>query len=224
VNQSTSRALGLLAFLLLGVGAGVGGCKPSEPAAGVACRAAGGACAIPNFQVGPLAPSSAQDCNPTESPAGITCYFPPMAADAGTADASLRDASLGACGWPAIYDATDASVATGQCVAARAYLSCKGSNGGGEDCLSNDPTQCPGPDLTPGVTYSNCQDQCDSNEYALGCGGPGPGPWPQPPAACRPLSSGPGGGTSACCPCVGVDAAVPEPPADAASEVASTDQ
>jgi predicted DNA-binding transcriptional regulator YafY len=46
----------------------------------------------------------------------------------------------------------------------------------------------------------------------------------QPPAACRPLSSGPGGGTSACCPCVSVDAAVPEPPADAASEVASTDR
>jgi hypothetical protein len=103
------------------------------------------------------------------------------------------------CTWPAAFDPADA--ATGQCIAARLFLSCQGSNGGGEGCLSNDQTGCPGPNPTPGVSYSNCQDKCQPGEYALACGGPGPGPWPQPPAACHTLPSGPGGGSISCCPC-----------------------
>jgi hypothetical protein len=103
------------------------------------------------------------------------------------------------CAWPASFDSADSSV--GQCVAAQAYLSCRGSNGGGLDCLSNNLTECPGPNFTPGVSYSNCENQCHSDEYALACGSAGPRPWPQPPAVCRSLPSGPGGGSISCCPC-----------------------
>jgi hypothetical protein len=107
--------------------------------------------------------------------------------------------TLPLCAWPASFDSADATV--GQCAAARFYLSCKGSNGGGMACMSNSATECPGPNATPGVSYSNCENQCQPNEYALGCGGPGPGPWPQPPVTCRTLPYGPGGGSVSCCPC-----------------------
>jgi len=103
------------------------------------------------------------------------------------------------CSWPAAYGAADAAI--GECQAARVYLHCQGSNGGGEGCLSDNPTECPGPNAMPGVTYSNCENQCNPDEYALGCGAPGPGPWPQPPTTCRMLPAGPGGGTISCCPC-----------------------
>jgi hypothetical protein len=133
-------------------------------------------------------------------------------------DASAEDATGGgttvglpACTWPASLDAADGE--TGQCVAARAYLSCKGSNGGGELCLSNDPTQCPGLNPIVGTTFFGCVDQCAADEYAVGCGGPGPGPWPQPPAGCRSLPSGPGGGSVLCCPCDQV--ALPDAASDA---------
>jgi hypothetical protein len=111
------------------------------------------------------------------------------------------DKAPASCSWPARYDATDGGV-VGQCVAARLYLSCRGSNGGGESCLSNDPTQCPGPNPVVGVTFSDCQNQCKVGEYALACGGPGPGPWPQPTPECRSSGpQGPGGGVTVCCPC-----------------------
>jgi hypothetical protein len=110
-----------------------------------------------------------------------------------------------ACDWPASLDPSDGAI--GQCIAARAYLSCEGSTGGGEDCLSNDPSQCPGPNPIIGVTFSGCKDQCAVDEYAVACGGPGPGPWPAPPVGCRDLLPGPGGGTVSCCPCAGPDSA-----------------
>ena len=107
--------------------------------------------------------------------------------------------ALPACRWPATLDPADGS--TGQCVAARAYLSCQGSNGGGEGCLSNDKTKCPGPNPVVGETFPACKDECNPDEYAVACGGPGPGPWPAPPAECRGLPNGPGGGSLSCCPC-----------------------
>jgi hypothetical protein len=104
-----------------------------------------------------------------------------------------------ACTWPAILDPAD--VSTGQCVAARALLSCQGSNGSGEGCLSNDPMQCPSQNHTPGVTYSACQDQCNADEYAVACGGPGPASSVSPPDGCRQLLATPGGVVYVCCPC-----------------------
>jgi hypothetical protein len=119
-------------------------------------------------------------------------------ADSRTSE-TTSSTSLPTCTWPASLDPVDGS--SDACVAARTYLACQDSNGGGEDCLSNDPTQCPGPDLTAGVTYSACVDQCHANEYAVGCGGIGPGPSPSLPAGCRNLPAGPGGGSVGCCPC-----------------------
>jgi hypothetical protein len=120
--------------------------------------------------------------------------------DSSTGSQNGDDAeTLAACPWPPSLDPVDAS--NGACIAARTYLLCKGSNGGAEGCLSNDPTRCPGPNLTVGVTYSACKDQCTAGEYAVACGGPGPGPWPDPLPGCRGISDGPGGGTLSCCPC-----------------------
>jgi hypothetical protein len=115
---------------------------------------------------------------------------------------SLNDttASLPACTWPAGLGTLEAPV-SGACTAARVALSCDGSNGGGEDCLSDQLGECPGPDATPGVTYSNCMNRCNPDEYAVSCGGPGPGPYPSPPSGCRSVLAGPGGGQTFCCPC-----------------------
>ena len=107
--------------------------------------------------------------------------------------------TLPLCTWPASFDSADAT--TGKCRAARVYLSCQGSNGGAMECLSDNPTECPGPNVTPEVSYSECEDQCNADEYAVACGGVGPGPWPRPPAACRTLPSNPGGGSVSCCTC-----------------------
>ena len=67
-------------------------------------------------------------------------------------------------------------------------------------------TQCPGPDAVPDETFSECEDQCDADEYAVECGGVGPAPSPPLPAGCRSLLSGPGGGITGCCPCGAPDA------------------
>lgn len=88
-----------------------------------------------------------------------------------------------ACGWPAALNATDAG--GGQCVAYRAYLSCKESSGG-TNCPSSDPIEC-----VDNSAALACTDLCSGEEYAIGCGGPGPGPWPSPPTTCRLLPSGP---------------------------------
>lgn len=127
---------------------------------------------------------------------------------AGGAASSSRDQSpveattpVVACGWPAALNGTDARA--GQCVAYRAYLSCKESNGG-ENCLSTDPARCLNNAYNAYSLIdagSACTDLCSMQEYAVACGGPGPGPWPGPPAGCRVLPSGPGGGSVSCCPC-----------------------
>jgi hypothetical protein len=129
----------------------------------------------------------------------------PDAGMVGSEAGSHVAATLPACTWPASLDPIDAS--NGQCVAARVYLSCAGSNGGGEGCLSNDPTQCPGPNVTPGVTYSNCQNQCQAHEYAMVCGFIGPAPQDasnsasNPPSGCRIVATNPSGSEPYCCPC-----------------------
>jgi hypothetical protein len=116
-------------------------------------------------------------------------------------DAKDGQAPLPVCTWPGNLDSADAS--SGECVAARVYLSCGGSAAVAEECLSNDPTQCSPWDAGAalGAPPTNCTNLCTPEEYAVACGGPGPGPWPHPPAACRLLPSGPGGGYFACCPC-----------------------
>jgi hypothetical protein len=131
----------------------------------------------------------------------LLCGLAPLAA-CGVHGTSNSNAALAvSCSWPASFDPADSAI--GECVAARVYISCEGSNGVVRECISNDPAQCPGPNPFAGVSFSHCTNKCNPDEYALACGAPGPGPWPQPPAACRGLPSGPGGGSFSCCPCGG---------------------
>jgi hypothetical protein len=171
-------------------------CTSSSAPLGSACASAGGTCIPGPKGCAKQAPSSAQDCQTTPpNPGGAFCCLELQ--DAGS---TPQDGGLPACTWPASLDPTDSS--TGQCAAYRTFLSCKGSNGGGEGCLSNDPTQCPGPNPVVGVTFSGCEDQCNADEYAVGCGGVGPaGPSAQLPAGCRSLPPNPGGVLFGCCPC-----------------------
>ena len=177
-----------------------------------ACASAGGACVLGGATCATQAPASAQDCNPDANPGGAFCCLSTTTttSDAATTReaATAADASLPACSWPSIYE-TDAAAqgAGGACFAGRTYLTCTGSNGGGEGCLSDNLTSCPGPNATPGVTYSNCQDVCAPDEYVLVCGtvGPPPGdasPTSNPPAACHISSAvNPSGREPYCCPC-----------------------
>ena len=121
-------------------------------------------------------------------------------------------AALTACAWPSSFDRTDG--AADQCVAARMYLACTAADGSGEACLSDDPTQCPGPERVVGTTFGNCRNLCLPNEYAVACGGVGPDRSVPLPAACRGLPPNPGGVAIGCCPC-GVDLQ----PSDAAGDV-----
>jgi hypothetical protein len=116
-----------------------------------------------------------------------------------SADAGVEAAPIVACHWPAILDATDAG--QGACHAARFSLKCTGSNGVIEECLSGEPTQCPGGDSAmPGVSFT-CRGICAPNEYGVTCGSVGPGSIGQPPAGCRGGFWSPGGTVSYCCPC-----------------------
>jgi hypothetical protein len=111
-----------------------------------------------------------------------------------SSQSTTTSASLPACTWPSSLDSPDA----GQCAAARMYLNCQFPGGGGMACMSNNASYCPGNALDTSLT---CVNQCNANEYAVGCGGPGPAPSPPLPGGCRGLPSGPGGGVSGCCPC-----------------------
>lgn len=100
-------------------------------------------------------------------------------------------AGLPVCSWPASLN----DAAPRQCSAARAYVACTYPGGAGEDCMSDDPTTC------PGASAASCTDLCHADEYAVGCGGVGPEPSPPLPSGCRSLPANPGGGVSGCCPC-----------------------
>jgi hypothetical protein len=65
--------------------------------------------------------------------------------------------------------------------------------------LSNDPTQCPGPNPAPGVTYA-CDNQCKATEFGAACGAVG-GATMVPPADCRLMQPSPAGIVYYCCSC-----------------------
>jgi hypothetical protein len=148
--------------------------------------------------------SSAQDCNtnPPNPGGGFCCLEVQEGGSAqdgsvgGVGDSgSSSDGALPACTWPVSLD----DAAPRQCSAARAYVACDYPGGAGEDCMSNDPTTC------PGAAGASCTDLCNADEYAVGCGGVGPAPSPPIPSGCRGLPSGPGGGSLGCCPCGAAD-------------------
>ena len=120
-------------------------------------------------------------------------------ADGVATDAAAAEvAPLPACAWPASL--VDENAGRGACHAARALLSCVGSNQTFEDCLSNDPAACPGPASMPGVTFT-CHDVCAPHEYGVACGSIGPGPISDPPAGCHDPLATPAGIVFYCCPC-----------------------
>jgi hypothetical protein len=104
-----------------------------------------------------------------------------------------------------LLDPADASYQG--CAAARAYVNCTATNGGGAACLSND--QCRGIDITSfGCSSSGgcasgitCSDACNSNEFGVACGAVGPAGGPPIPSTCRSTSVTPGGIVFGCCPC-----------------------
>lgn len=106
----------------------------------------------------------------------------------------------------ALTNLTSADASPGQCGAARACLSCSSPSGVTMLCMTDSLSGCPvgGPITVPGVTFSDCKDQCNSNEYVMACGGIGPGAPAssiEPPAACRALPPNPGGVSYYCCSC-----------------------
>jgi hypothetical protein len=189
----------VVSIVVVGVAVAGIGCSSSV---GSACSSAGGTCVLGPANCAQRGPDNAQDCetNPP-NPGGAFCCLelgegglPP--ADGGGLDDGQ---ALPACSWPSALDPVDG--ASTQCVAGRTYLSCKAPNGDSEGCLSDDPTQCPGPDPVVGQTFSACVDQCDAGEYAVVCGGVGPGPSTPLPDGCRMLPPNPGGAVMGCCPC-----------------------
>ena len=122
----------------------------------------------------------------------------------GAGGGSGASTGLPACTWPASLDGTDAS--NGQCVAARALLSCPLTGGGTQGCISNDPKQCPSGGPQAGSPPGACEDKCQPNEFAIKCGTIGPGnpdaaPPPSPPAGCHNEMVTPAGIYFECCPC-----------------------
>jgi hypothetical protein len=133
--------------------------------------------------------------------AGCTDGTGPLTSTSASAqgsDGGSAATSLPACSWPVALDPTDAG--DGRCRAARTLLSCRAGDVV-EGCLSNDPTECPGPKAVPGPF--TCAVQCDAHEYAIVCGAVGPAPFVPPPPGCRTKGAGPGGPAFYCCPCGG---------------------
>ena len=93
--------------------------------------------------------------------------------------------------------------APGACRAGSALVTCVGANGGCT-CISDDSTKCAScAEQFPEPL--SCENKCGANEYALSCGGPprhDGNTYQEMPANCRIVLSGPGGGQSACCPCL----------------------
>jgi hypothetical protein len=109
--------------------------------------------------------------------------------------------TLLACQWPASLN----DAGPGACTVGRAYVVCSYPSGGGELCISDDPTSC------PGFSSTACTNKCAPNEYAVSCGGPPPGPtadggapaftYQEAPAGCVSVGFTPGGNEYSCCPC-----------------------
>jgi len=166
-------------------GAVLAACTSSSSAAGSACTSAAGRCVLGSVICSKEAPTSAQDCNPDESPGGELCCLDPAEGSPGSqVDGGGRDALVegdssttgpSACSWPAILDRPDAY--TTQCFAMAVVDACTGSADGG------------------------CESSCKATEYIVICGGPGPATPPPIPSGCRELLTGPGGHLEGCCPC-----------------------
>jgi hypothetical protein len=112
-------------------------------------------------------------------------------------DSATNGNNLGAeqCRWPSSLD----DAGPGGCQAARALVACHDSAGDTCACLSSDPQSC----AMCGAAYSNCQDTCAANEYAVVCGsvGPSSGGIAAPPSGCTSKGASAGGTISYCCPC-----------------------
>jgi hypothetical protein len=137
------------------------------------------------------------------APFALVAFAAPIACS--STDTSEAHAALAACAWPASLDSPDGGAWT----VGRTLLQCKDGNATAI-CVSDNLTTCPGSNPIQGGAYTDCVDQCESDEYAVASGGPpilepdgGIGWRPQPvlPAACHSAGNTPGGVSFACCPC-----------------------
>jgi hypothetical protein len=125
------------------------------------------------------------------------------ASSGGSASGDSAVATLPYCA--ALTNLASADASRAECGAARVYLSCSSSSET-MTCMTDNLSECPagGPIIIPSVTFSDCKNLCNSDEYVMACGGVGPGEpavSTQLPTACRALPPNPGGVSYYCCPC-----------------------
>src|SRR5450631_1540078 len=91
----------------------------------------------------------------------------------------------------------------GACSISAAYLSCEGP-AGGCGCPSGNGTSCSSGDQCGPTNGMTCTNPCQTNEYAMACGGPPRSdgtPYQQAPSNCRAVLFTPAGVVEYCCPC-----------------------
>jgi hypothetical protein len=126
--------------------------------------------------------------------------------DAGGSNGGANEAGAGvpACSWPANLDDGGAGWSV-----SRAWLKCA-YGPDTELCSSDNLTTCPPSNAVAGGTATACVDQCATNEYAVGVGGPpyllpdgamGVRPSPDLPSTCHSVGALPAGVEYYCCPC-----------------------
>ena len=115
-----------------------------------------------------------------------------------SADSALpADAALGMCG----HAAGLSDGGPHACVVGKQYVTCDSPSGRGCACVTDDAScaDCAAP------VGSTCQNNCEANEYALGCGGllPGDASFTAPviPPGCHVIDSSFSGEGYYCCPC-----------------------
>jgi hypothetical protein len=131
---------------------------------------------------------------------------PDASTDAGGGEESV---TVTQCSWPASLNPPE-DAGPWSWVVAHYYLSCK-DGALNVNCLSNTPTTCPSIVTAPvGGSATDCVDQCNADEYAVGAGGPPQQlpdggftfpPTPVLPTNCRTVGSTGAGSFYSCCPC-----------------------
>lgn len=127
--------------------------------------------------------------------AGRCRSTPVVAQDAGSSVAADAGQGTPVLSCPGLSELQASDDGGFSCEGARYLLNCR-MRGGGQTCLSDDPTQC------PDSTGLACEQLCKPQEHAAACGGIGPNaPSAEAPARCHDAMPTPGGTVFYCCDC-----------------------